>query len=225
MGHTNNHVTIIVGCGRVGVELAQSISRQGRMVAVIDSNTRAFDRLGAEFQGRMVQGDALDADALRRAGIEGAHALAAVTSSDSANIVTARVARDLFHVPHVVARVYDPRRAPIYEKLGLQTIASSSWGALRIEQLLLHSGMESVCVAGNGEVQIYEITVPVAWHDRPVSELLPGGDAVLAALARGGRGQLAGGDLTLQSGDLLQVSATAAGAAALHARLGAAGKE
>ena len=219
MGHGKNGTIIIVGCGRVGIELAQSISQQGHSVSVIDANARSFDRLGMEFRGRMIQGDALDGDALRRAGIETAHGLAAVTSSDSANIVTARIARDVFKVAHVVARIYDPMRGPIYEKLGLQTIASSSWGAARIEQLLLHSGMESVYSAGNGEVQLYEITVPSAWEGQRLSDLVPAGEASPAALARGGRGQLPNGETRLQAGDILQISATAEGAAALHARL------
>jgi len=219
MSQGKNGAIIIVGCGRVGVELAQSITQQGRPVAVIDANPRSFDRLGIEFRGRMIQGDAMDADALRRAGIETAHGLAAVTSSDSANIVTARIARDIYKVAHVVARIYDPMRGPIYEKLGLQTIASSSWGATRIEQLLLHSGMESVYSAGNGEVQLYEITVPASWAGQRLSDVVPAGEASPAALARGGRGQLPNAETRLQAGDILQISATAEGAAVLHARL------
>jgi trk system potassium uptake protein TrkA len=224
MSHHKNGNIVIVGCGRVGVELAQSVALKGHAVAVIDANPLSFDKLGPEFRGRTIQGDALDADALKRAGIETAHGLAAVTSSDSANIVTARVARDIFQVAHVVARVYDPLRAPIYEKLGLQTVASSSWGARRVEQLLLHPGMESICSAGNGEVQLYEITVPEGWNGRRLGEVAPAGEWVAAALTRGGRGQLPAVDMLLQTNDILQVSATAAGAAALHALL-AAGKE
>jgi trk system potassium uptake protein TrkA len=225
MTHHKHGTIIIVGCGRVGVELAQSVSGKGHQVAVIDANPRSFDKLGSEFRGRTLQGDALDSEALKRAGIETAHGLAAVTSSDSANIVTARIARDIFQVAHVVARVYDPKRSPIYEKLGLQTIASSSWGAKRIEQLLLHPGLESICSAGNGEVQLYEITVPEAWGGKRLSDVAPAGEWVAAALTRGGRGQLPQADIVLQADDILQVSATAQGAAALNARLAAAGKD
>jgi trk system potassium uptake protein TrkA len=210
---------IVVGCGRVGRELAQSVSRQGYAVVVMDANPRAFDRLGPDFRGRTVQGDALDQDALRRAGIEHAHGLAAVTSSDSANIVTARIARDIFHVQHVVARVYDPQRTPIYEKLGLQTIASSSWGAKRIEQILLHHGLQSLFSAGSGEVQVYEISVPEAWAGRRLRALLPAGETLPVALARGGRGQLPSDETVLQAYDILQISATPAGAAALRGLL------
>jgi trk system potassium uptake protein TrkA len=210
---------IIVGCGRLGVELALSVHRQGHNVAVMDSSARAFDRLGPEFRGRTVLGDALDYDALRRAGIETAHGLAAVTASDSANLITARIARDIFKVEHVVARVYDPVRRQAYELHGLQTVASTSWGAQRIEQLLLHPGLQSVCVAGNGEVQIYEVTVPEGWKDRRLSELVPAGSALPVAVARGGRGLLPSADFVLQAQDVLQVSATAEGAAILRERL------
>ncbi len=216
---------IIVGCGRVGVELAQSINRQGHQVTVMDGNPGAFDQLGPGFRGRTVLGDALDFDALKRAGIETAHGLAAVTASDSANVVVSRVARDLFKVEHVVARVYDPNRSPIYELLGIQTVATSSWGAQRIEQLLLHPGLQSICVAGNGEVQIYEVSVPDSWQDRPLSELVPAGSAVAVAITRGGRGLLPTSDFVIRSQDVLQVSATTDGAAILRQRLGINGKD
>jgi trk system potassium uptake protein TrkA len=201
------------------MELATSIARQGYSVSVMDANPRAFDRLGPNFRGRTVQGDALDHEALRRAGIETAHGLAAVTTSDTANIVAAQIARDIYHVEHVVARVYDPARAPLFQHLGLQTIASSSWGAQRIEQLLLHPGLESVFSAGHGEVQIYEIMVPEAWDGRRLDELVPAGQALAVSLTRAGRGQLPASDLVLQSTDLLHVSATPEGAAALRQRL------
>ncbi len=128
---------IIVGCGRVGVELALSL-HQNHLVTVIDPDGRSFDRLGLHFSGRTVQGEGMDRYSLMRADIENADALAAVTSSDNVNAIVARVARDIFHVKRVVARVYSPRRLPIYEKLNLQTVSSSSWGAHRIEQMLTH---------------------------------------------------------------------------------------
>lgn len=219
MSASHKEQILIVGCGRVGVELALSISQQGFIVTVVDYNPRAFDRLGPDFRGRTVQGEAFDRDVLLRAGIEQAHAFAAVTASDSANIVAGRIAREIYHVTHVVARVYNPRRGPIYEKLGLQTITSSSWGAQRIEQLLLHPGFQSLCAAGNGEVQLYEIGVPAQWANRPVSELLPETEALPVALTRGGRGSLPTRDTILQAHDLLQVSATPEALRRLRQRL------
>lgn len=222
-GHAGRENILIIGCGRLGAELANSIMRKGHAVTIMDTALRAFDRLGPDFRGRTVQGDALDQEALKRAGIDAAHGVAAVTTSDSANIVAARIARDIFHVEHVVARVYDPSRAPIYERMGLQTITSSSWGARRIEQLLLHPGLRSLLASGNGEVHVYEITVGAAWDGRPLSSVLPAGLALPVAVARGGRGMLPTPEFVLDDGDILHVSATEDGAAELRRRLS--GKE
>lgn len=207
---------IVVGCGRVGAELALSLYSQGHTVSVVDVNPRAFDRLGPQFRGRTVQGESIEQDVLRRAGIEAADALAAVTSSDSVNLICARIARDFYHIKHVVARVYNPVRMPIYEKLGLQTIASSSWGARRMEQLILHPELQSVYSIGHGEVQIYEVSVPEAWNGRKVGELIPAENALPVSMVRGGRACLPDSETILQAHDLLQVSATPEGAAHLR---------
>ena len=225
MAHSAREDIVIVGCGRVGVELAWTVARHGHTVSVMDANSKAFDRLGPDFRGRTVLGDALDYGALKRAGIESAHGLAAVTASDSANIVVARVARDLFKVEHVVARVYEPTRAPIYEMLGLQTVASTSWGAQRIEQLLLHPGLNSVYSAGNGEVQVYEVSIPDAWKGRTLAELAPSDSVRPVAVSRGGRAVLPTGDFVLQPQDVLLVSATADGAALLRQQMHVNGKD
>ncbi len=213
---------IILGCGRVGVELALSLHTE-HQVTVIDSDARAFDRLGPRYAGRTVQGEALDRNVLLRAGIETADALAAVTASDNVNLIVASVARKIFHIQRVVTRIYSPRRRPIYEKLNIQTVSSSSWGAHRIEQLLVHPGMQSLFTAGNGEVQIYELPIPNDWSGRKVAELLPAGSALPVALARAGRGMLPGGDTILQAEDVLQVSATDEGLSILRERVHANG--
>ena len=209
---------IIVGCGRVGVELALAL-HQNHSVSVIDRNLHAFDRLGLHFSGRTIQGHAMDRTALERAGIDTAQALPAVTSSDNVNAIVARVARDIYHVNRVVTRLYNPRRAPIYEKLNLQTVSSSSWGAHRIEQLLVHPGMQSVSSAGNGEVQIYELTVPSDWSGRKVSDLVPMEYAIPVALARHGKGLLPRTELLLEPEDILQVSSTSEGVQILRKRI------
>jgi trk system potassium uptake protein TrkA len=215
----SHHHIIVVGCGRVGAELALSLWRRKHRVTIMDSYQRAFERLGTEFQGRTVQGDGMDREALQRAGIEDAHALAAVTSSDSVNIVVARMAQDIFKLDHVVARVYNPHRASVYEKLGLQTIASSSWAAQRIEQIILHPGMRSLHAVGNGEVEIYEIELPEEWEGRTIRDLLPAEGAVPVALTRSGRGLIPTLDTPLSSHDLLHVSATDPAATLLRQRL------
>lgn len=209
---------IIVGCGRVGVELALSLHKN-HVVSVIDRNASSFDRLGLHFSGRTVQGHAMDRTALERAGIETADALAAVTSSDNVNAIVARVARDIYHVNRVVARVYNPRRAPLYEKLNLQTVSSSTWGAHRIEQILVHPGMQSVSSAGNGEVQVFEMTIPSEWNGHKLSDLVPVEYAIPVALARNGRGILPRSEILLQSQDILQVSSTPEGVKILRERV------
>jgi trk system potassium uptake protein TrkA len=215
---------IIVGCGRVGVELALALHR-GNGVAVVDPEPRAFDRLGPAFSGRTVQGDGLDRDTLQRAGIESAHALAAVTASDNVNAIVARVARDVFGLQRVVTRLYNPRRLPIYEKLGLQTVSSSAWGAQRIEQLLLHPGMQSVYGAGNGEVQVYEMSIPAEWSGRSLADLVPSEGAVAVALTRAGMATLPGQEFVLAEADVLHVSATDGGVRILRERLHANGHD
>lgn len=209
---------IVVGCGRVGAELALSLCRE-HLVTVIDPDPRSFDRLGLDFSGRTVQGEGLDRDALIRAGIEIADALAAVTSSDNVNVVVARIARDLFHVKRVATRVYNPRRLPIYEKLSLQTVSSSSWGARRIEELLIHPALQSLISSGDGEVQLYELTVPKEWTEHPLTDLVPADAAIAVSVTRGGRSFLPGPDLILRAEDVLQVSATGEGLRILRRRI------
>lgn len=209
---------VIVGCGRVGVELALALY-QNHAVSVVDRNLHSFDRLGLHFSGRTIQGHGMDRSVLERAGIETAQALAAVTSSDNVNAIVARIAQAIYSVNHVVARIYNPRRAPIYEKLNLQTVSSSSWGAHRIEQLLVHPGMQSLSSAGNGEVQIYEVTVPAEWNGHKISELVPMEHSIPVALARNGKGILPRAEILLEPQDILQVSSTPAGVKILRERL------
>ncbi len=215
---------IVVGCGRVGAELALSL-QTGHQVTVIDSDRRAFDRLGLHYAGRTVQGEALDRNVLLRAGIESADALAAVTASDNVNVIVATVARKIYNIERVVTRVYNPRRRPIYEKLNVQTVSSSSWGAHRIEQLLVQPGFQSVLTAGNGEVQICELSIPASWSGRKLSELMPSGSALPVSLARAGHGLLPGSDMLLQAEDVLQVSATDDGLRIPRERIHANGRE
>lgn len=209
---------IIVGCGRVGVELALSLCKH-HLVTVVDVNPRAFDRLGNDFPGRTVQGEGFDRGALQRAGIDSAAALVAVTTSDNVNVIVARMARDLYRIQHVVARVYSPRRIPMYEEFGIQTVASSTWGAQRIEQIILHPGMQSVLSAGNGEVQVYEISVPQEWHGQTLDDFVRAGTARPISLVRSGKAVLAEAGMRLNAQDILYVCGTAEGMTELRQRL------
>jgi trk/ktr system potassium uptake protein len=200
---------IIVGCGRMGAELALSLSHEGHEVSVIDHRPGAFDQLGAEFHGRTLQGSGIDRDVLTRAGIEQAEGFAALTASDNINIVAGRIAKDIYQVPNVVVRAYTPHRVTIYERFGLQTVASSSWGARRFESLLVSPLCATRLSLGNGDVEIVEVRVPARWAGQKLGELalsplsLP---ALPVAVTRGGRAQLAESDYVLQIGDLIHLA-------------------
>jgi len=209
---------IIVGCGRVGAELALSL-HQEHLVAIIDPDPRSFDRLGLRFSGRTVQGEGLDRNVLLRAGIETADALAAVTASDNVNVLVARIAREIFHVKRVATRVYNPRRVPIYENLNLQTVSSSSWGAYRIKQLLIHPALQSMVSAGNGEVQIYEMAISGEWAGHRLMDLVPAGSAIPVSMTRRSKSFLPRPEIVLEADDILQVSATTEGLGILRERV------
>jgi trk system potassium uptake protein TrkA len=210
---------IIIGCGRMGAEMALSIGSHNYDVCIVDVAPRAFERLGAQFRGRTVQGEGIDRDVLRRAGIETAAAFAAVTGSDSVNFVAARIARDIYHIPNVVVRVYNPRCTSLYEQFELTMIDSASWGARRIEQLLLLPGLESALACGSGDVKIYELNITPAWDGHAIGELLPAEGAVPVSLTRGEKGFLPDRETVLKFRDLLHVGATAGAAAQLRRKL------
>jgi trk system potassium uptake protein TrkA len=210
---------IVVGCGRVGAELARRLYEHGHQVAVIDQVAAAFDNLAPNFRGRTVEGEVLNQDVLRRAGIEQADGVAAVTNSDSLNAVVAHLARTLYHVPTVVVRNYDPNWRPLQEAFGLQVVSSASWGAQRLETLLYHGELRPVFSAGNGEVEVYEVVVPGSWQGHKLAELLPGGSCLPAALTRTGQAFLPSPDTRLEEGDMVHVSATLEGIDLVRKRL------
>jgi len=210
---------IVVGCGRVGAELAYRLYRAKYRVTVIDHTPAAFDRLHPSFRGRTLEGDVLSQDLLRRSDIEHADGLAAVTRLDSLNAVVAHVARTVYHVPRVLVRNFDPRWRPLYEAFGLQFISSSSWGAQRLAELLTPGALHSVFSAGNGEVQLYEVLVTPAGQGRSLQELTGDSGCVPAALTRAGHASLPAPETALEAGDVLHVSATRDGVAALRQRL------
>jgi trk system potassium uptake protein TrkA len=177
---------IIVGCGRMGSELAHQLAQDGQDVTGVDVDPRAFDRLGSGFAGKTVAGSGFDREVLARAGAERADALAAVTAGDNLNIVIARVARNVFNVPKVVARLYDPRRAEIYQRLGLQTVSSTAWGASRIIQLLSHRELNVIGTLGNGEVELVELEVPPHWVNRTVNNVNVPAEIAVTGVSRKG---------------------------------------
>jgi len=194
---------IVVGCGRVGSELALEVSSDNHEVVVVDREPEAFHRLGSEFHGRTLQGDAREERVLLRAGIEEADGLAALTSSDEMNLVTARIARKLYKVPNVVARVYDPIHMPVFKLAGLQTVVSSSWSAHRIQQLLTHPGLIELASLGHREMSLIEIVVPEHMVGKSVSDFEMQGVCQPSVLIRAGGAQIADPGARLEDGDLV----------------------
>ncbi len=210
---------IVVGCGRVGAELAAHLDAQKHRVVVVDKNPKSFLNLPEEFSGRTVQGEALNQDVMRRAGIEQAEGLAVVTTFDSLNLAVAHMARKKFNMSNVVARNYSPLFRSLYEAFDIQVVSSSSWGAQRIEELLYHQELRAVFSAGNGEVEVYEFTVPPAWDGRSLDELIGGQEVIPTALTRAGRAILPERDIRLRTGDTLLLSATFDGIGKIRRRL------
>ncbi|MCZ7625300.1 MAG: portal protein [Candidatus Methylomirabilota bacterium] len=210
---------VIVGCGRVGAELAYRLFQKGHHVAVVDQVASALNNLPTDFRGRTIHGEALAADVLRRAGIEQADGLAAVTNSDTLNAVVAHVARTVYCVPQVVVRNYHPRWRILHETFGLQVVSSTSWGAQRIEELLYPALARCVFSAGNGEVEIYELSVTEAWRGRTLRDLLHPGQCLAVALTRAGKAMLPSLEEPLETGDILHLSSTMEGIETLRERL------
>ncbi|CAN5602342.1 TrkA family potassium uptake protein [soil metagenome] len=197
---------IIAGCGRVGSELATSLARLDHSIALVDKNPKAFDRLKGDFSGKQVVGFAFDREVLEEAGIADASAFASVTSGDNSNIVSARVAREHYRVPQVIARIYDPRRAQIYQRLGIQTVATVRWTT---DQILRHLLPEDVSVehtVDNGEVVVIALQAPSESVGKPVLALDAEGQRRVVAVSRFGVPRIPDKRLTVQDGDILHFS-------------------
>jgi trk system potassium uptake protein TrkA len=200
---------VVVGCGRVGSGLATILEDLGHSVAVIDKASKAFRRLPEGFSGRTVVGVGFDRDLLRQAGIEEAGALAAVTSGDNSNIMVARTAREVFGLERVIARIYDPRRAAIYEKLGIPTIATVQWTTDRVLRRILPDVPATEWTDPSAQVVLVERPVAQSWAGRRLDDLDLGGLARVAALSRLGIGQVPPLDLVTQEGDVVYMTVSA----------------
>lgn len=195
---------IVVGCGRVGSTVARELADAGHDVVVIDRKADAFRRLGEDFAGRTMTGIGFDKDLLTAAGITPESAVMAVTSGDNSNILIARVARETFGVEHVVARIYDPKRAVVYERLGIPTVASVAWTSARVLRTVLPHGSEVEWTDPTSTYVLVERRVPPAGAGRSVADVeLVGGRVCL--LTRSGHAQVPVATLLLQEDDLIQV--------------------
>ncbi len=200
---------VIMGCGRVGATLARSLSDRGQDVAVIDVEPSAFRRLGSSFEGRTVTGMGFDRGVLLAAGIREADAFAAVSSGDNSNILAARVARETFGVEHVAARIYDPRRAAVYQRLGIPTVATVRWTADQIIRRLVPQEAMSEFTDPSGKVVLAEVPVTSSWVGKRLTDLEHLAETRVGYLTRLGDGLVPRSDTVLQDGDLVHVLAEA----------------
>ena len=198
---------VIMGCGRVGSALARSLEGLGHSVAVIDRDAAAFRRLSADFAGRKVTGIGFDRDTLLEAGIDRAHAFAAVSSGDNSNIIAARVARETFGLDNVVARIYDANRAAVYQKLGIPTVATVRWTADQVIRRLLPEGEATEWRDPSGRVVLAELAYAPEWIGQRITRVEESTGSRVALLTRLGEGMLPHADSVLQEGDLLHVTA------------------
>ncbi len=194
---------VIMGCGRVGSTLARSLEKRGHSVAVVDSDVDAFRRLGPDFAGRTVKGVGFDREVLTEAGIHEADAFAAVSSGDNSNILAARVVRETFEVHNVVARIYDPGRAEVYERLGIPTVATVRWTADQVLRRLLPAGSEPQWRDPSGTVRLMEVHVDRSWVGTVISEIEAIARCRVPFVFRLGSGMVPKPTTVFQDGDLL----------------------
>lgn len=213
---------IIVGCGRVGSGLAVDLDRAGHEVYIIDKNPKAFRRLPAGFGGRQVTGFGFDRGHLDQAGAAEASALAAVTSGDNSNILTARIARETYEIPNVVARIYDPRRAEIFQRLGIPTVPSVSWTTDQVLRRLLPDQSSWEWTDSTGNLHLVERLLPPEWAGKRLAEVVPPGIRI-AAVSRGGAPILKVREVVGQEADLLHLLVTNESEAALRKLFGGGG--
>lgn len=214
-----------MGCGRVGSSLARSLERRGHTVAIIDQNPDSFRRLGPEFEGLTVKGVGFDREVLVEAGIERAEAFAAVSNGDNSNILAARVVRETFDVQNVVARIYDPGRAEVYERLGIPTVATVRWAVNQVLRRLLPAGSEPQWRDPSGSVRLMEVHVDRAWVGRTIEQIEAATGAKVPFVLRLGSGVVPKRGTVFQDGDLIYAAVADTRLADVEAILAAPPKE
>lgn len=197
---------IVMGCGRVGEQFARLMDAEGHFVTVVDTDETALERLRHDFGGRVIVGVGFDRQTLIEAGIEHAEAFAATSNSDNANIIAARIARNIFHVPKVVASLYDPRRAEIYRRLGLLTFSSTQLGAERVRELLVYQELDPIMTFGAGEVALVTLEVSHALTGRQVRDLNVAGEIQVMTITRQGNAFLPIQGTIFQAGDTIHLA-------------------
>ena len=196
---------MILGCGRVGSLLGGELDSQGHSVAVVDQDAKAFRKLGSDFGGITVKGVGFDRQTLENAGITRAHAFAAVSSGDNSNILAARVARETYNVEHVVARIYDPRRAEVYQRLGIPTVATVAWTSTQIVRALLPMGAQTEFIDPTNSLCLAEVHIGEPWLGRKSGDLAEATSGRVAFLTRYGQALLPDEWTVIQEGDLVHL--------------------
>jgi trk system potassium uptake protein TrkA len=197
---------IVMGCGRVGSQVSLLLITHGHEVTVIDHDANALARLGPEFKGKVVRGLGFDRKALLEAEIEIAEGFVAASSSDNANIVAARIARNIFRVPRVVARVFDPVRAEVYQRLGLTTISSTAWGAERIVEVVTHADLDVLQVFRDGGTTMVRIEAPARLKGQRVAQLNIPGEVAVTAITRNDHTFIPVSGTEFQEGDIIYLA-------------------
>jgi len=211
---------VIMGCGRVGSQLANLLYMDGHKVSIIDLDPKAFNRLGKNFKGKTIIGFGYDREVLINAGIENADAFASVTPGDNRNIIATLIAKREFKVPLVIARIYDPVRANVYKKLGITTIAPTTWGANKIWELICHSDVNTRLSLGNGEVEIIEVEVTHQTSGYRSEKINVPGEIMVLSITRLGKAFIPVVGSIMNEGDLLHVAVTATAIPQLKRMLG-----
>jgi trk system potassium uptake protein len=197
---------VIMGCGRVGAQLANLLSMDGHKVSIIDMDLKSFNRLGKSFKGEKVLGFGFDKEVLEKAGIESADAFTSVTQGDNRNIIGALVAKREFNVPIVVARIYDPIRALVYNKLGITTISPTTWGANKIKELICYSDVSSQLSLGNGEVEVIEVEARSNIIGFSSEKINVPGEIMVVSITRLGKAFVPVVGTVINEGDLLYIA-------------------
>jgi len=211
---------IIVGCGKFGSGLAINLISKGHKVTVIDNNPEAFELLGTDFKGETILGVGFDRDILEKAKIQSVDAIVACSKSDEVNALVGRLSQNVYRVPHVISRLYDPRQAEIYRSLGIQTISTTTWGVMRATEMLSYNQLDSVFTFGNSSVEMVRIETPALLVGKTVNELTALGEIHVVAISRENKTFLPTMGTTLQKHDIVYISVLATSSKRLKSLLG-----
>lgn len=211
---------IVVGCGKLGSGLAVNLIQKGYSVTVIDENPDTFTMLGTDFKGKTIVGLGFDKGILEKAGIKSADALIACCKSDVTNALIGRISRNIYRVPHVISRIYDPRKAEIYHTLGIQTISATTWGIKRVTELLSYSQLDVVTTIGDDNVELVRIDTPALLVNKTVNELTVQGEIQVVAINRDYKTFLPTFGTKLKQNDVIYISVLSSATGRLKSLLG-----